>query len=181
MVHLTQQTLDDFGLLTGAQRQGVLKHARSCAACRDRLVSEDPGRLFALLSTDPLPEVTLDRLSERIQVGLVARPEQPRTNRGWFAVAAIAASLVFVILVGVLSSRQAPLTELAELTEQTELTETSEPALATVTPMGMEEAAAQPAPMHSVELISSPGEAQLVDFAIGDIQVVMIIDQEMDI
>jgi hypothetical protein len=177
-VHLTQQTLDDFDLLAGEQRQGVLQHARTCAACRVRLVSEDPGRLFALLSTDPLPEVALDRLSERIQAGLVARPEQPRTNRGWFAVAAIAASLVFVILVGVLSSRQAPLTELTELPE---LNETSEPALATVTPIEIEEAAAQPAPMHSVELISSPGEAQLVDFAIGDIQVVMIIDRELDI
>jgi hypothetical protein len=177
-VHLTQQTLDGFDLLAGEQRQGVLQHARTCAACRIRLVSEDPGRLFALLSTDPLPEVTLDRLSERIQAGLVDRPEQPRTNRGWFAVAAIAASLVFVILVGVLSSRQAPLTELTELPE---LNETSEQALATVTPIEIEEAAAQPAPMHSVELISSPGEAQLVDFAIGDIQVVMIIDRELDI
>jgi hypothetical protein len=180
-VHLTQQTLDDFDLLAGEQRQGVLQHARTCAACRIRLVSEDPGRLFALLSTDPLPEVTLDRLSERIQAGLVDRPEQPRTNRGWFAVAAIAASLVFVILVGVLSSRQAPLTELTELTELPELNETSEPALATVTPIEIEAAAAQPAPMHSVELISSPGEAQLVDFTIGDIQVVMIIDRELDI
>ena len=38
-----------------------------------------------------------------------------------------------------------------------------------------------PAPLRSVQLISSPGEAQVVDFSVGDYQVVMIIDRELDI
>ena len=37
------------------------------------------------------------------------------------------------------------------------------------------------APERGLELISSPGEAEVVDFALGDTQVVMIFDKALDI
>ena len=36
-------------------------------------------------------------------------------------------------------------------------------------------------PVRGIELLSSPGDAEVVDFAIGDAQVVMIFDEELDI
>jgi len=140
------------------------------------LVSAEPDRLFAILGTEAPSEHTLARLSARIQTEIETGPEPSRYSSGWLAVVAIAASLLIVILIGLQSSRQTPLTG------------SSEPTLSQVTPVAPDNFPAldqavpgTTVPLHSVELISSPGEAQLVDFAIGDIQVVMIIDQELDI
>jgi hypothetical protein len=175
-VHPTQQVLDSFDELGHKQRQEVLQHARTCAGCREQLVSVEPGRLFALLGTETPSEHALARLSARIQTEIDTGPERSRSSRGWLTVAAIAASLLVVILIGLQSSRQTPFTG------------TSEPNFSEVTPVtsdsfpGLDHAVTeQTDPPRSVELISSPGDAQLVDFAIGDIQVVMIFDQELDI
>lgn len=174
--HPTQRILDSFDHLDRKQRHELLQHTRTCAGCRERLVSAEPDRLFALLGTEVPSEHALARLSKRIQTEIETVPEQPRSSRGWLAVAAIAASLLVVILIGLQSSSQKPFNG------------SSGPTLSRVIPVasdklpGLDQAATKSTvPLRSVELISSPGEAQLVNFNIGDIQVLMIIDQELDI
>jgi hypothetical protein len=38
-----------------------------------------------------------------------------------------------------------------------------------------------PAPSDGIELISSPGDAQVMEFTVGETQIVMIFDEAMDI
>jgi hypothetical protein len=155
--------------LSAAERERLLRHATGCAACRDALAGADPSRLFSLLAADPLPEEALDRLSSVLNRQL-DRTEPRRAAKRWTRIAAsVAASLALAALLGVSVLREgAPSASLALTAPpgQTEL------ALAAVD--------LEPTP-GGLELISSPGEAQIMELAIGETQVVMIFDEALDL
>ena len=88
----------------------------------------------------------------------------------WMRVASIAAALILAAFLGVQMDRREPVTRVARVTPA--------PAAPTVT---LEAGVESSLPARGLELISSPGEADVVDFALGETQVVMIFDRELDI
>lgn len=161
--------LSRFETLEGEARAELLDHVGGCAECRARLAEGDPTRLFALLALQPLPRPALDRLSARVDAELDRdarrRPSWPRFG----AVASLAASLVLAGLFGIY------------------LTGRSTPEPAPVLPLegpgpARAEVLSEPWPAtDGLELISSPGEAQVMELTVGETQFVMIFDEAMDI
>ena len=155
-----------FDRLSAAARSELLDHAAGCAACRERLLEDDPTRLFALLSVAPLPDEAMARLSSGLEAELdraaPPRPGLPRLR----AAAGLAASLILAGFLGLyLTGVPRP-----------------EPSLAVVPAIPSAILASErEAPAGGVELISSPGEAQVLELTIGDTQVTMIFDEALDI
>lgn len=147
--------LERFDALGPEARRAVLRHVGGCTACRGRLVAADPARIFALLSADELPAEALERLERRVREG-IDDAKKP-AGRRWIAQAAsLAASvLLAAAFLGYLWRTPAPLQAAAE-------------------------PAAEP-PAGEIFLISSPGEAQVVDLTVGETQVVMIFDEALDL
>ena len=147
--------------LSGDDRERIVQHLDGCARCRARVSEQDPSALFALLSLETVPQDALDRLSARVASALAeGRTVRPRFTYRWAA--ALAASvLLAAFFVGYLL-REAPPAEHVELSPVPEF----------VLP---------DAPERGIELLSSPGTAQLVGFTVGETQVVMIFDEELDI
>jgi hypothetical protein len=174
MRHPERRRLLDFDGLSCEERQVVLKHARSCAACRGLLVTDDPARLFALLRLEPLPEAALERLSDRVatEIDRDVRPAA-RFRRGWSA-ASLAASLILGAVLGsyLLTARiEEPVVALDSA---------SAPAEESVS-LVREATAPDTDPVRGVELISSPGAGKLVNLSVGETRVVMIFDEALDI
>ncbi len=182
--HLDPTRVAAFDRLPEAERRRVTEHAASCVDCRRALIEEDPSRWFALLVHQELPGDALEALSERIELRLdrvdrrapVARPGLPGR---WVAAAAVAAALLLAVLFGSsidgLPTLEQPQNVIAEaaappITEDDLLEflrrQTESPAVL---------------PARGIELLSSPGDAEVVDFALGETQVVMIFDAELDI
>jgi len=147
----------DLDGLTGECRREALEHLAGCPACRRRVTAADPALVFALLGAAAVPTEVLERLTLAVESGLPPRP----AARGWWpAAAALAASLLLTAMFGTYVSRLG----------------SPEPA----TRAGLA-AIELPAPPRTVELISSPGRAEVVDLAVGETRVVMIFDRDLDI
>jgi len=160
------QRLDE---LPAEERATLLEHARECAECRRRMAGDDPARLFALLALETPPAQALDRLSANLNRSLDGMAPR-RSARTWFrSAASIAAALALAGFLGSYTLRQPE----PRLTVAADLGSTAE--AATVA------AYEAKTPPECVELISSPGEAQVMELAIGDTQVVMIFDEALDI
>lgn len=148
------------------QRRVWLEHIATCAACRDEWVAEDGSRLFTLLSTQaaaaelPDEERVLEELTAGVMAGIADHgPVVPRGR--WTLVRLLAAAVVAAALLmplGVWWNRQAP--HLPETVATAPLAQL---------------------PLADVEVISTPGEARVIDLSVGDTQVVMIFDAALDI
>ena len=165
--HPESSLLERYEALTAGEREELLAHAESCPSCRQRLAEADPTRLFALLSRAPVGEQALERLGERLDRDL-GRGDARRWGSPWFrAAASVAASLALAAVLGSFALRPPAGMPVA-----------SAPAAA---PSGVVLAReGDPAP-GGVQLISSPGEAQVMELSIGETQVVMIFDEALDI
>ena len=149
--------------LPEGERRDVLDHVDRCAECRARLAAADPSALFALLALEPLPADALDRLTGRLEAELDRGA--PRRLTRWYVAASVAASLALGGFFGWQAWQSAPTPVVADGHPFPELRELIE----------------SRAPATGIELISSPSDADLVDFAVGEAQVVMIFDKELDI
>jgi len=147
-------------------RSELLRHAAACGTCRDRLLREDPSRLVALLALSALPAPALERLSAGLDRELERGAPRRSTWRALPGAAAVAASLFLAGFFGFYLWR-APRPEAS-------FAAVPSSAPATV-------ARERRAPASGVQLISSPGEAQVLDLTIGETQVTMIFDEALDI
>ena len=157
--HLDRREIDGFDQLEGPARKAAIEHARSCEACRSELASGDPSRLFSLLPALPVPVEILDQVSAGVAAQLRAR----RARRRW-AAGAVAAALVLAGLLGVYLHR-------------TPFADPAPGAVVTAPPVFV----TSEAPRAEVELLSSPGTAQVFDLTMGDTQVVMILDERLEL
>lgn len=158
--HVDPGGLRDPETLPESRRRELLAHAAGCAECRRRLAAEDPSGLFALLAVQPLPAGALERLSQRVEDELSRQAAPGRAGRNWRVTASIAASLLLAVLFGTYVSRRdvGPLPARA-----------AAPVVEAL------------APPRGIELMSSPGRAEVVDVEVGGTRVVMIFDKELKI
>ena len=166
--HLEPRELIDFDRLESTRREEALAHIEACADCRGRWLAEDPSRIFALLSLSPIPEVALDDLSARLGDAIDSAPDSRRPRPRLHAFTSIAASLLLAAaFLGYLSIRSTP-----PIGTPTALA-----------PVAVVERIEQgePRPTEGVEVISSPGAAQILELSVGETQVVMIFDEAMKI
>ena len=170
--HPEASVLQALDRLAGEERRDVLEHVLTCRACRAELARLDPTALFGLLAFQPIPEDALERLSARVAAETATTTPARRSVRRWVAAASIAAALLLAAFLGtrVDGTRPGPI---------------GEPRWTAAARPGMAPAVVEqdlPAlPARGVELLSTPGEAEVVDFAIGEAQVVVIFDRELDI
>jgi hypothetical protein len=157
--HLAPETIDRFDELDVAERAAAVEHASACADCQARLCASDATRVFVLLSTLPVPAGALDRLSAELDRALDRLERRPSPRRAW---ASIAASIVLALaLVGLVGDRPGAPTP-------------------TIERAAVEPSAVEP-PYGRVDLLSSPGQAQVVDLRVGGTQVVMIFDKDLQL
>ena len=152
--HPDPRHLDPQAELSAEEREALLGHLRTCAACRERVAAADPSRLFGMLALQPVSRDDLDRLSASIETALDAAP--PRREAGWGRrLMPLAASLLLAGLVGgYLWTQRGPA-----------------PAPPVV-------GFALPVDRPSIEV---EGSAQVLDLVVGDTQVVMIFDEALDL
>lgn len=156
--HLDRALLAPGSEASDVDRQRVLDHVRSCSECRDQWVGADPSRVFALLAVDSVPEAALDRLTACIDAEL-ERESTARRRRGLAAGGlSLAASVVLAVILG------------GGLTRRPE---------SSGTPFGGLEPVELP--VAEIQLLASPGEAQVLDLSVGGTSVVMIFDRDLDI
>ncbi len=119
------------------------------------LDGEDPSRIFARLASRPIERAVLDAVSRNVRLGILAEaaPRRPARRRGLAAAAAWAAAAALAGALLVPSER----------------------------PSGRAAAALPAAGRAEVEVVSSPGTPEVVDLSVGDVQLVMIFDREMDL
>lgn len=165
--HLDDGTLDRLGELDGEGRGHALEHLGRCAACRARLVSRDPSRLFSLLATRPIPQDTLEQVSAGVAKAI---REPSRAGAGprprWLVFGAAAAGILLAVVMAVRLVRTPP------------------PTVSGPVPHGVEESlavAAGAVPHLAVELLNSDGSAQVFDLTVGDTQIVMILDEGLEL
>jgi anti-sigma factor RsiW len=162
--HPDLRPLIDGADLERSNREALLAHLEGCAACRAELAAEDPSLLFTLLATEPVPAGVLEQVSERTAAALAAE-RTPRRLPGW-AWGALAASI---------------------LTAGLFVTYVNRPAVEVPPPLpGPASAQAPPPPPAAIpagmiEVLDSPGEANVVEMTVGDVEVVMIFDEELGI
>lgn len=122
---------------------------------REEWLGDEPSRLFSLLGADEIPAERLEALQADVEQAIAPRPSTAR----WWAAAAVLAT---VALGGWLALRDV------------------EPA-ATEVALTPPPASPELGPVRGIELLASPGEAQVVDFSVGDTQIVMIFDEALDL
>jgi hypothetical protein len=164
--HPDRDLFERFDSLPEGSRLRLLRHAVECGFCRARLLSAEPSRAFALLAAAPLPEDSLERLT----AGLGQELDRIAPRRGaihrFRTAAALAASLALAGFFGF------------------HLLPSSRPdhGGATTVPLPIPALAREgKVPAGGVQLISSPGEAQVLELTIGETQVTMIFDEALDI
>ena len=165
--HPEQRLVERYEELSPARREELLRPAAECESCRALLARRDPSRLFALLAVQPVASRDLDRLSAGLDREIDRLEPRGRGSRRWPAVASIAASLLLAGFVGLPVLRHAPDSSRGRM---------DEPRPATALAVQHE-----PSPMAGVRLLSTPGDAQVMELAIGEMQVVMIFDEALDI
>jgi hypothetical protein len=148
--------------VTEAGRREALEHVRGCAACRRAVVAGDPTRVFTLLAVRPVPRDVLDRVSigvaAAVRGGGSVPSRLPSARRTRIAAAWAAAALAVVLLLplGGGSPGSVPKGETAVL-------------------------APPEIPRAGVEVVSPPGQPQVVDLTVGETQLVMIFDPRIDL
>jgi predicted anti-sigma-YlaC factor YlaD len=152
--------------LPPVDRERLLEHLRDCAACRADLAYEDPSALFALLGLEPVPEGILDDVSRRANEAIDLASARPSRGR-LLALGSLAAAVLIAGLLGIrwMGDTAGPAPAPVRV-------EARQPAIAIET---------VPAIPASIELLQSPGKAELVELLVGDVQIVMIFDEAMDI
>jgi hypothetical protein len=144
--------------LTRAER---LRHVRECASCRKEQFGHRPDKIFSLLALDAPDAAALDRLTDSITIR-IERESADRSRRLQLRMLLpVAASIILAGFFGFYATMQQTETSLA---------------LAPLEPF-LEAGA----PTGGIELISTPGDAQVMEFTVGETQVVMIFDEAMDI
>jgi len=143
-------------------RRSWLEHIDGCDACRNAWIAQDPVRWFAFLSEQAPPAglrqgenlVRENRLLEDLTATVIASIPAVgagRWNPGRLAAAALLAATLLL--------------PFAVWKERT----------------GPADPVAGGAPLADVEILSTPGEARVIDLSVGDTQVVMIFDSELEI
>lgn len=149
----------------GEERRRVVAHLRRCATCRAEVAAEDPTKLFAVLGAEPVPPHVLERLQSSVTTAIEPDPRPVRVR--WTAGLAAAAALV-AVLYGAGQLRRPG----------------SAGPFEPVAPKVVQALPVMPAMELSAgfELQESAGEeARVVDLAVGDVQLVMIFDRELDL
>jgi hypothetical protein len=138
-----------------------LQHARDCAGCRERLLSGRPERLFALLALEAPPAAGLERMTSGVMQRIAGESAGRRRRLHLKALVPAAASLILAGLFGIYTTLQS----------------VGMPS----GPLALEPFFEAGAPSDGIELISSPGQAQVMEFTVGETQIVMIFDEALDI
>lgn len=138
----------------GPRDRETLDHVRRCPECLRALAGEEPSRLFALLSSRPIDAAILDAVSRgvRREMSSDTAPRRPARSPGLAVAAAWAAAAA---LAGLL--------------------------LVPPRPPATRASVDRPGGRAEVALVSSPGTPEVVDLSVGDVQLVMIFDREMDL
>lgn len=142
----------------GADRRAALEHIRECDACRSELLTEDPARVFSLLALVAMPPRDLGAVSAAVERRLEAAPRTllDALREGFFPRAAAAVAAIVLVGVGTVAFWPRPR-------------------------LGDEIATRVAAPPAGAEVTMAGGDARVVDLAVGDIQVVMIFDPEIEL
>ena len=149
------------------ERHEILTHLRGCAACRAELAKRDPSLLFSVLALEPVPADVLDRVSRRAEAA-IAREERRSAIRRTYAWGSLAASILVAGLFGAYFWTHRGL----------DAPPPDRPAVVDVIPAPAPDAAM---PAGMIELLDSPGSADVVEMTVGDVEVVMIFDEAMGI
>jgi hypothetical protein len=152
--------------LPADERHELLSHLRGCAGCRAELAERDPSLLFAVLALEPVPDGVLDRVSRSAEAA-IAREQRRSTTRRTYAWGSLAASIVVAGLLGAYFWTQRGLDAPPD-----------RPAVVDAIPAPAADAAM---PAGMIELLDSPGSADVVEMTVGDVEVVMIFDKAMGI
>jgi hypothetical protein len=147
--------------LKDGSREERLRHAAESAECREAMFGRRPERLFSLLALETAPEDELDSLSAAVMRRIEGQGAGRRRRLWLRRLLPVAASIV---LAGFFSI-------------YTTLQEIESPPGITMLEPFLE----AKVPSDGIELISSPGEAQVMEFTVGETQIVMIFDEAMDI
>jgi hypothetical protein len=166
-------TLDE---LSGSERDSLLAHVAGCRACRSVLVADNPSRIFSLLAGDPVPADALESLSSRVSAALDSEEKERRSAPAghWRGVAGLAASVLVAIGFGaLLTTRDLPAPRASSTAQPVGLAELRDP--------GEPATDAWHTQVGGIEVLDSRGRAQVLDLSVGQTQVVMIFDEELDI
>jgi hypothetical protein len=152
---------------SAAEREAWVTHVDACAECRARWLADDPSLMFALLAREPIPDAVLDAVSDTVAAEIRHDEKRPAANRfrAWPVAAALAAAAL--LLVAILVPWSGPGTESRDVGPVVELP--------------IDDAAVPASLGLGVEVLSTPGRAQVVDLTVGEMQVVMIFDEEVDL
>ena len=165
--HPDLQRLIDGASMPAAERRELLSHLRVCPACRAELATTDRSLLFSLLALEPVPDGVLERVSERAMAAIDRETNRRAARRG-YVWRSLAASLLVAALAGAyFFDQEAPEAPPPSPTGVAESVEP--PATDAVIPTGM------------IELLDSPGSADVVEMLVGDLEVAMIFDEAMKI
>jgi hypothetical protein len=142
---------------SGRERSAMLAHLRACSSCQRSVAAHDPSALFGLLALAPLPPALLDDLSAA--VARQAGNDRPSyvvlaDPAVWPRRAAAAAVLVLTLLSGY-----------ATLFERSEVTP----------PLSLSSRRAD------VEVESSRGVSQVIDLTVGETQIVMVYNGDLNL
>jgi len=141
----------------GADRLEMVTHVAGCAACRDAVIDHDPALLFALLAIAPIP----GRILEEVSTAVAPRPEASRPR---LKVAAAAVIAGLALASGYLTLGQRP--RLAARSVATDLPTT---------------ASAASLARADVEVEPAGGVSHVVDLTVGETQVVMVYNGDLDL
>jgi hypothetical protein len=144
------------------ERAEHLRHAADCAACREKLLDGRSERIFMLLGSESPPADKLDRLAAEVERRIEGEGSLHRFRQRMRALVPVAASIILAGLLGIyttINRVQSPLGMAAAVEPYLEAS----------------------APSEGIELISSPGDAQVMEFTVGDTQILMIFDEALDI
>jgi anti-sigma factor RsiW len=161
---------------SAADRAQTLEHVRTCRECLAEVAERDPSRVFGLLASEPVPEHVLARVSAGVSEAIDAESDDRTgtTPRGAIATfGPIAASVLLAGLLGAYLWMERPAAPPADVVR----------APVVETGVGMDEPGpiAPAGPASVVDVISSPGTAEVLDLSVGETQLVMIFDENLDI
>jgi hypothetical protein len=146
-----------FSKARGSERVAALEHVRGCDACRRAAGAHDPSLLFALLALAPIPARLLDDLSN--EVARRAGGDNPPYGAivgtaGWPRRAAAAAAAVLAVLCGYATLREPP---------------------AARAPLAMSSRRAD------VDVEPARGVSQVIDLTVGETQIVMVYNGDLNL